>query len=343
MARFWWWLFLAAATPTLFGQSAELDRLVAESARIRALIKTDQQVESTDLKNLLRDWIETHLPANATEFDAEFPSLEARLTADLRRAGLLEPEKSTANFGYVDSLKLSRPESYPGGLIVQAGVTVGCGTDVSLYLYHFTATASARVLEANGTHKWGSEFREAQFSSPDSSGSRILYASWYAVQCGSVWEDVDYRLFRIDRKGSRALPLFSSTHVFVRDDGVHVKLTPQELLLEMTAEAMEGGERRTHVLHYRIGQSSVERIDPVALQAQDFVHEWITRPWNEMQSRSAGGLPEWHRLLQTGGGEYVLVQPCADRVGFTQVVVKMDRVGTVSFLVWDKGDHHRSN
>ena len=98
MARFWWWLFLAAATPTLFGQSAGLDRLVAESARIRALIKTDGEEESTDLKSLLRDCIETHLPENGTELDAEFPSLEARLTADLRRAGLWKPEKSTADF-----------------------------------------------------------------------------------------------------------------------------------------------------------------------------------------------------------------------------------------------------
>jgi len=185
MTRFWWWLILAAATPALFGQSAELDRLVAESARIRAVIEAHQQVaptEWTDLKSLLRDWIESRLPANAPELEAAFPSLEARLTAELWRSGLLEREKSTREFVYVASLKLSRSESYPGGLMVQAGITVECGTDVSLYLYHFSAKTRSRVLEANGTREWGDEFLEAAFSVPDSSGSNIFYASWYAVR-----------------------------------------------------------------------------------------------------------------------------------------------------------------
>lgn len=352
MARFWWLLLLAAATPTLFGQSTELERLVAESEHIRALIKTEGEVtpsEWADLKKVLRDWIELRLPSNLAELNAQFPSREARLTADLRRAGLLERQRSTADFGNIASLKFSRPDSYPGGLMIQAGVTAGCGTDVSLYLYHFTTTSRTRVLEAKGTHKWGSEFMEAQFSALDSSGSRVFYASWYAVQCGSVWEDVDYRLFRIDRNGNRALPLFSGTHSFIRDS-VHVKLTPEELLLEMTAEGMEGGEPRTHVLHYRIGREGVERIDPVALQPEDFVHEWLTRPWDEMISRSSEAVAKWHSFLHADlvFGEYVLAQPCEHRAGFTQVVAKVADVGerefpeplAVSFLVRDNGDHH---
>lgn len=350
---------LGGCRPALFGQSAELDRLVAESARIRSLTPTQKYAghdtfgsvkrpDWTGLKNLLRDWIESRLPANATELDAEFPSLEARLTADLQRAGLLEPEKATADAGYIASLKLSRAAEYPGGLMVQAGITVPCGSDGSIYLYHFTTATRARVLDASGAREWGNNLLETRLTAPDSSGSRVFYASWDAVQCASVWNGIDYRLFRIDR--DRSMPLFSDTHSWVMDDDVHVKLTPQELLVELPAEAMEAGFRRTHVLHYRIGLKGVERIDPVALQPQDFVHEWLTHSWDEMQSRSSGEVSKWHRFLHTDfvGGEYVIAQPCADRTGFTQVVVEVSRVGerelseplNISFLVHDKGDYH---
>jgi len=56
---------------------------------------------------------------------------------------------------------------------------------------------------------------------------------------------------------------------------LHVKLTPDDFLLELSAEAVEGGFRRNYVLHYRIGDTGANRIDPVALQPQDFVHEWL--------------------------------------------------------------------
>jgi hypothetical protein len=34
---------------------------------------------------------------------------------------------------------------------------------------------------------------------------------------------------------------------------------------------------RAHVLHFKVEGSTVQRADPVALQPQDFVDEWITR------------------------------------------------------------------
>jgi hypothetical protein len=117
--------------------------------------------------------------------------------------------------------------------------------------------------------------------------------------------------------------------------------------LELVAEALEGGFRRTHELHYKINSEAVERIDPVALQPQDFAHEWIIRPWEEMQSRSSDAVMKWHKFLNSVSGDYDFVQPCIYRPGFTQVGVELSSLGdpeipeplAVYFLIQDKGNY----
>lgn len=105
------------------------------------------------------------------------------------------------------------------------------------------------------------------------------------VQCGSVWNQLDYRLFRIGSGPELAVRIFASKHTFVMD--FNVKLTAQDLLIELPAEAIFPGFRRTYELHYNIGPHGVERIDAVAIQPQDFVHEWLMEPWEEIKSRSS--------------------------------------------------------
>lgn len=224
---------------------------------------------------------------------------------------------------------------------------MGCGTDESVYLYRF-AQARDRLLDVQGTSKWGNGVFEMQFSAPDVAGSRIFYVSWYNVQCASNWNQLNYRLFRIGQ-GLETVPLFSSIHTFVSSDNVHLKLTPGELRLELTAEAMEGGFRRTYELGYRVGPDGLERIDPVALQPQDFVHEWLTRPWEEMRSWSSDTLVKWHKFLHADfvSGDYEFVQPCINRPGVIQVGVGLNYIGdreipeplSVYFLVRDKGNY----
>jgi hypothetical protein len=235
-------------------------------------------------------------------------------------------------------------------VVIESGVSVPCGSDVSVYLYRFAADGRERVLGAHGDRKWGSEFMEALFSAADSAGSRMLYLSWLGVQCGSVWNGLDYRVLRLSRTADHPVAVLSGTHTFVIDEDVNVKIAPDELLLELTAGAMEAGFRRTYVLHYRVGADATERMDPVALQPQDFVHEWLQRPWSEMQSRSVTSVAEWHKRLHADyvSGEYEFAQPCAKRPGVTQIGVEIGSIGDrkfpkplcVYFLVEDKGHYH---
>ncbi|MGH9613954.1 MAG: hypothetical protein ACRD4P_12825 [Bryobacteraceae bacterium] len=128
MAKWCCWVFLSLWIPALFGQQAELARLVAESEHLRALRTAGPRASWTDLKNLLRDWIESRLPDNLTELDAAFPGLETRMPAELSRACLLQPEKLDPITGYIWRLKLSRPAEFPGALIVEAGISVAAAT-----------------------------------------------------------------------------------------------------------------------------------------------------------------------------------------------------------------------
>ena len=93
------------------------------------------------------------------------------------------------------------------------------------------------------------------------------------------------------------MPLLASVHDQVLDMDLNIKLTTQDVLIELGDAAISPGFRRTYVLHYSIGPESAERIDPVALQPQDFVHEWIIRPSEEMHSRSSEAGVKWHKFL----------------------------------------------
>ena len=97
-----------------------------------------------------------------------------------------------------------------------------------------------------------------------------------------------------------------------------------ELLLELRDRSIDSSiGNRTHVLRYNIGPAGVERIDPVALQPQDFVDEWLTRPWSEMESRSSSNqrddLKKWHNLLDGifDAGHFNFVQPCTGKAAET--------------------------
>ncbi len=359
MAKYWCLVFVAAA-PVLLAQRQDVQRLVAESARVRKITASTPDRDDnyfgkfkrpgwSRLRELLRDWIESRLPTSVEALDAGYAGMEARLTAELRRAGLLEPQKPVAEAGYISSLKFSRLEGYRGALLVEAGITIPCGSDVSIYFYRFTPSRRDRLFEASGGSPNGNDLVDTQFSPPNASGGRIFYVSWLGVSCVSVWNGLKYRLWRIDANTDKAVELLSDKHSFMTDEDSHVKLTAEELLLELTAGDMVPGFRRTYVLRYNIGPESVHRIDPVALQPQDFVHEWLIRPWSEMQSRSSPAVAKWHTFLHADpfGGEHVRVQQCKERPEITQVAVEISRIGdrelpeplTLYFLVRDKGEH----
>jgi hypothetical protein len=118
-------------------------------------------------------------------------------------------------------------------------------------------------------------------------------------------------------------------------------LTTSEITLEFQSCCSEQNlTNRTVVLKHKIDGDRVVRVDPVARNAQDFVDEWVRRPWNEMQSWTAkdsrARLEKWHD--KRGGDKWILpeiefVQRC-QRGGLWQIAAaELEAERTYYFLV----------
>jgi len=113
------------------------------------------------------------------------------------------------------------------------------------------------------------------------------------------------------------------------DDGLLFVLEPDALIIELLDRSVDGGvHNRTQVHRYSFKNGS-RRLDPVALQPQDFVEEWLTRPWSEMQSRSAPETAQWHSKLHADyvSGDYTAVVPCAQKPGRWVIGIDITHLG----------------
>jgi hypothetical protein len=213
------------------------------------------------------------------------------------------------------------------------------------------------VLESHSSRPHDESISQIYFSSPDELGSHFIFILRYAVQCGSSWNGLSYDLYRLGANSEAAVPIFSGEHGvwFGAEHPYQVRLMPHELLMELRDRSIDAGiHNRTHILRYAIKPDGVERIDPVALQPQDFADEWLTRPWHEMESRSSAAghekLQKWHDFLSGDyvSGEIDFVQSCAEKPHHWQIAVDVNYAKgdelpeplTVYFLVEELGKLH---
>jgi len=321
-------------------QDEPFQRVVAESKRLREMplpaggtfwdSLKEIRHRSDGLHALLRDWMEPLLPQSRQALVDELPFVAARINADLARAGFLKPngdDEQNGDNGLPSAVKFSRPLEAPDLLIATWGVVVPCGRYDVVYVYDYSHGAPRRVLETHGEN--GAEtVSEVVVSKPDVYGGRLIAALRFPVQCGSSWSMLSYDLFQLRGTAETAAPLLSGSET-IHDWDYQVRLGPDELLLEFTGQMIDTDYlERTHVLHFNATGAAAHRIDPVALQPQDFVDEWVTKPWTEMESRS-GDLKKWHDFLAGGPDEYVggtfdFVQPCQDKPGQWQIGVSFE-------------------
>jgi hypothetical protein len=333
-------------------QEEALEPVKRESARLRQSALPPSQSDfwkglkavrdrSADFQAAVRDWIESLLPKSGTALDAEFLLLNQRVTSGLQRAALItKPNWADENSkpGFVSRVELSRPQEDSNKLAVIVGVSVPCGSDDAVYVYDYGQGQPRRVLESHGARDHDESLFDVRFSKRDVMGSQLILTLRYAVQCGSNWNMLSYDLFRVSAAANTSMPILAGEHEIWlgEEDAYQVRLDPDELLMQVRARSIDTGiHNRLHVLHFNAAKTTAERVDPVALQPQDFVDEWITRPWSEMESRSVRSgrerLEKWHEFL--GGGfaavEFTMVQACREKSGHWQVGVD---------LYWIKGN-----
>jgi hypothetical protein len=355
-------LTLLLAAGGVFAQDAALDWLKKEAASVKALSEEQQWKVPADklaaLHSALRDWIESRLPRTAHEF-RDPHGLEATLQGELTKAGLIRPDESNTpapegagwgwpGLGYADLAFQWFPE-LPDTLFVVAGVSVMCGVDDAVYMYHFDARGRTRVFEDHRAGVLGYSTGGVELSELDTHGRRLLLTQYTSVQCASTWMGMAYSVNRLSSLGDTRELLLSGEHGFWLQMEQPIVLKPDELIIELKDHSVDMGvHNRTHILRYNFAEG-VHRVDPVALQPQDFVEEWLTQPWSEMQSRSDPKTKEWHDRLH---GDYVFadyagVIQCAKLPGRWLIALDVNQIGEKErskplesyFLVRELGDY----
>ena len=288
-------------------QDEALARLQMEAVKLRtAKTKRDNFDDSiAPLQTAQRNWIESKLPKSRTELLDRADHLGAELERDLKAAKIAisdAPEKDNdpegVGFGYA-GVEVQRLRELPDMVFVTAAASIPCGAEDSVYAYKFDGSGWRRVVDARSQEMGDAELK---LSDPDSSGQRLLLIDWRSQQCISSWRGMAYKVFRLDWDNGVAQQAVAGEEGFWLDEKQPLfVLTPIGMTIEFVDFSVSGAvHHRTRFKRYAL-TSAAQRLDPFALQPQDFAEEWLTQPWSEMESRSAPATRALHEALFVEG------------------------------------------
>jgi hypothetical protein len=274
----------------------------------------------------LLSWIESQLPMGRSAIAIKSSDWEAAMRRQLAAAGIAEKELQTTlnapaqqsdfdNPGFDNvSVALTWKPELPEILFVTGTVGVGCGGDQAVYGYRFDANGWARVISDHPTSDSGYGGAVFDVSDADFQGRRLLLIYRWSVQCASTWMGMTYSVFRMASDAATPMSLLSGEHGFWmgnEDDGLVLALKPDELIIELLDSSVDPAiHNRTQIHRYRFADG-VKRLEPIALQPQDFVEEWLTQPWSEVRSMSLPETQKRHGKFRNQAVEYSSVVPCS--------------------------------
>jgi hypothetical protein len=171
----------------LSAQETALDRLKREALAARDLDRESDKDPTPAIHRALRDWIESRLPADKGWLVSE-RDLDTRVEIELHQADLVAPYSDAhpcdgPAFGYA-TVALKRLPELPDTILVTAGVSIPCGVDEAVYMYHFTAEGRQRLIEEHPEQGYGGT--EIELSPPDPQGRRLLLIRRCSEECASV-------------------------------------------------------------------------------------------------------------------------------------------------------------
>lgn len=200
------------------------------------------------------------------------------------------------------------------------------GSDGSLYVFRKDSAGGNPVFahEVNGyTEISGANgYFGYATSSPGANGEFLVATVRATPWPTSNWQGLGVRIFRITPGPPGQREIFRHEDVaFLGEDNAYTLAAIDNgfSIRFLGSQGLDAGILiRDYVLTYKISGNSVSRVSPVALRPEDFVDEWIQRPWDEASKWNSpeSDFQQWHGILAKDKGlensapGLRFVQPC---------------------------------
>ncbi|HUA86995.1 MAG TPA: hypothetical protein VMB85_24230 [Bryobacteraceae bacterium] len=343
---------LALAAMVVAG-GGDLDAIRETQAKLVALRGENRETsgatqELTVLKHQLADWADSRIANSGPHPEAA--ALTATLNAEFDQKKYVVPDGDQYReyLGDVGAFEVSHPDGDESWLRLTTSVGVHCEYEDSVYLFEWRDGLWHRRFTAEQTDYTKGKYFPLHYnyvgvSQPDGAGERLVLAIANTEGCASTWQSIDYTISRIGSTGKTLL--HGSDVLNIGDiEPYHGRIEPNRALIEFLGQSQDTDVLvRPHVLQYAIDGDKGRRIEPIALSAQDFVDEWLTKNFSEIAAWSDGSLRDLHDKLIKDSWHFNFVQRCTSHSDRWQIEVRQLNDGGAAaeyyFLVAQGGQY----
>lgn len=340
---------ISAITGTL--KSLKAVKLPSEQRRWEE-VPDDARPLLTELKHELRDLLSNSI-ASQRGASEEPKVMSANLLKELRRSGIdVKPQDCHQSYGCILQLGFQQPSGFPDLLVATTIVTAYCARDASLYIFERKGThyELALSLESDGYDETTGAQNQLRYVvlAPGEASSRWSVVTTYveaACASSSLWRTIRLRVLRPSGIPDQPEVQFAQMdEAKLPDENAYSLLAGGDTFTLTYNGPMildSGIDSRRHVSKYRIAESGVTRMPPVALLPQDFVDEWIQLPWSQAsawnKSADVTRIREWHDRTRTakstaGYSKLDFVQQCGEGANNWQVALAIALAGGIKSL-----------
>ncbi len=254
-----------------------------------------------------------------------------------------EPEIVDQVYGAYLQIRVTRPDSIPRMIAVKASFGVDCGMDAMLLIFqrqdgNWRQTLrwqSGNYDEVSGA--FGDFFKYTVLPGEAPAGWLVVVAHG-SPWCTSRWSAFDLDVIEPAEDSSHPQVIFHKETGYVRDKDPVMKARPNgfEIRVEQGSIDVEI-MTRPGIYRYRVDGTTVQRVQPVAMNGRDFVDEWLLTDWSDaghwIAAANAKSLQEEHarfdalrnpKLRPWPDITYGAVRSCSDSLTHFQVEANQD-------------------
>ena len=315
-------------------------------------VPDDARTLLTELKHQLRDVLSDAVTSQRGS-EADPRAMSANLLKELRRSGIeVKSQDCHQAYGCIVQVGFRQPSGFPNLLVATSIVTAYCARDASLYIFErkgaqYELTLSLESDDYALTTGAQNQLRYAVLAPAEANSRWAVVTTDVEAACASssVWRRIRLRVLQpsgipdhpevlLSRGDEAKLPDENGYSLLAGGDSFTLTYNGSMIL--------DGGiDFRKHVARYRVTESGVTRVPPLALLPQDFVDEWIQLPWSQAsvwnRSADVARIQDWHDRIRTAKSADVyskldFVQQCGEGVKNWQVALAISLAGGIKSL-----------